>query len=294
MSGFRTLKMSQKKSYQPEIDQDSTSAPNLALVERYPSSQPALKSVHLDNLSHIREHSRYSPTGSRVHNAPFEGAPTASGGASSSAFVNEDNDSEIEDDTSAGGPTRMTRAERKRIWRKNLSAEKIARLRERDAFRKRVERQNMTPEKRRDLRTKDTARKAALRRERRMSGGLGNPPGQGHQGQPGTRRHERGSDSTTTTTTNTNTNTTIGNAKNNNHTNQHSERSQADNEVRRHSRHLHSTVGGSVGVGGRSGDSGGVAGGGGGGGSRDSQRFFKINQKRHEKKGKIPIESLLN
>lgn len=275
--------MSQKASYQPEIDQDSTSAPNLARFERHPSSQPALKSVHLHNLSHVRD--RYSPTSSRVHNAPFGGTATAAGGASSSGLVNEDNDSEIEGDA-AGGPTRMTRAERKRIWRKNLSAEKIARLRERDALRKRVERQNMTPEKRRDLRTKDTARKAALRRERRMSGGLENPPGQGHQGQPATSRHDRGSDSTTTIiTTTTNTTTTTNNI--NNHTNHHNERSPTNNEGRRHSRHLQAGSG--------SGGAGGGAGGSGGGGSgRESQRFFKSNDKKHEKKGKISIESLLN
>lgn len=62
-----------------------------------------------------------------------------------------------------------SRSERKRMWRKNLSADKLSKLRERDALRKRMERQNMSAEKRRDVRTKDTARKAALRRERRMN-----------------------------------------------------------------------------------------------------------------------------
>lgn len=273
--------MSQKASYQPDIDQDSTSAPNLARFERQPISQPALKSVHLHNLSRVLDNSRHTPPTSRVHNAPFGGTAAGVGGASSNGLVNDDNDSDLEGE-SGGGPTRITRAERKRIWRKNLSAEKIARLRERDAFRKRVERQNMTPEKRRDLRTKDTARKAALRRERRMSGGLGNPPGQGSQGQPATSRHDRDSDSTTTTTTNAASTT----ASNNHHTNHHNERSPTNNEGRRHSRHLQAGSGGGAGAG-AGGDSG-------GGGGRESQRFFRGNDKKHEKKGKISIESLLN
>lgn len=67
------------------------------------------------------------------------------------------------------GSIKMSRSERKRLWRKNLSSEKLAKLRERDALRKRVERMNMSAEKKRDLRTKDTARKAALRKERRLS-----------------------------------------------------------------------------------------------------------------------------
>lgn len=80
----------------------------------------------------------------------------------------------------AGNGAKMSRSERKRLWRKNLSAEKLAKLRERDALRKRVERMNMSAEKRRDLRTKDTARKAALRKERRMNESIGSPhPSQG-------------------------------------------------------------------------------------------------------------------
>lgn len=86
----------------------------------------------------------------------------------------EDNSSDEKDESGNG---KMSRSERKRMWRKNLSVDKLQKLRERDALRKRVERMNMSAEKRRDLRTKDTARKAALRRERRMTeGGTSAPP----------------------------------------------------------------------------------------------------------------------
>lgn len=90
---------------------------------------------------------------------------------------------------------KMSRSERKRLWRKNLSADKLAKLRERDALRKRVERQNMSAEKRRDLRTKDTARKAALRRERRMNESGGTEPASSDVGAggAGSTDHVRGS-----------------------------------------------------------------------------------------------------
>lgn len=60
-------------------------------------------------------------------------------------------------------------ADKKRSDRKYFSPEKLARVRERDAFRKRLERLNMSAEKRRDLRSKDRARKAAIRMQRKIT-----------------------------------------------------------------------------------------------------------------------------
>lgn len=60
-------------------------------------------------------------------------------------------------------------ADKKRSDRKYFSPEKLARVRERDAFRKRLERLNMSAEKRRDLRSKDRARKAAIRMQKKIT-----------------------------------------------------------------------------------------------------------------------------
>lgn len=60
-------------------------------------------------------------------------------------------------------------SDKKRSDRKYFSPEKLARVRERDAFRKRLERLNMSAEKRRDLRSKDRARKAAIRMQKKLS-----------------------------------------------------------------------------------------------------------------------------
>lgn len=100
--------------------------------------------------------------------------------------VNTENNrpNEAEDSRDGHDTGVIPRSERKRMWRKNLSAEKLAKLRERDAARKRMERQNMSAEKRKDVRTKDTARKAALRRERRLNE-RGNLQGGGDAGAAG-------------------------------------------------------------------------------------------------------------
>lgn len=60
------------------------------------------------------------------------------------------------------------RRERKRMWRKTLTGEKLDRLRERDALRKRTVRENMSQQERDAMKSKEAARKAELRREKRM------------------------------------------------------------------------------------------------------------------------------
>lgn len=127
---------------------DSCSTPNLARLRHSHNQSSSQKSVHLAP-SQPHHQASSSSHGTSHHHTP----------------VHENHISD--DDPNNGG--KMSRSERKRMWRKNLSADKLAKLRERDALRKRVERMNMSADKRRDLRTKDTARKAALRKERRMS-----------------------------------------------------------------------------------------------------------------------------
>lgn len=155
---------------------DSFSSPNLSRYRHGPQHSASYRgSTHLnssstryyDNLeTPSHHHHRYLR---QQHHQSHSQDPQASVAAQTSS-----------DDKEDGGGVKMSRSERKRMWRKNLSAEKLAKLRERDALRKRVERMNMSAEKRRDLRTKDTARKAALRRERRMSESVaGAAPGNG-------------------------------------------------------------------------------------------------------------------
>lgn len=144
-----------KANMDPACAFDSYSSPNLAR-HRHPHGQHVQKSIHIASSSQLR------------HNH-----------AVSSHDVVDSHDLLGPDDKDAHSSSKMSRSERKRMWRKNLSAEKLAKLRERDALRKRVERMNMSAEKRRDLRTKDTARKAALRKERRKGDASNGPPSSG-------------------------------------------------------------------------------------------------------------------
>lgn len=139
-----------KKEMESESTHDSFSSPNLTRHRQTGRHQ-----------TNYRPSGHLVPTPNRWedHRQPAD--------LSISSLTAQDNGTGDEKDDGSGG--KMSRSERKRMWRKNLSAEKLAKLRERDALRKRMERMNMSAEKRRDLRTKDTARKAALRRERRMS-----------------------------------------------------------------------------------------------------------------------------
>lgn len=158
------------------------------------SSQYYLESRSSPNLARLRQN-RESNNGRYNSNAQTSTVSTSHGSHRHlrSVHISPDYDSlnvfETSDQVEADKQTsdnrdgssssaKLSRSERKRLWRKNLSAEKLAKLRERDALRKRVERMNMSAEKRRDLRTKDTARKAALRKERRLTDSFSPGPSQ--------------------------------------------------------------------------------------------------------------------
>lgn len=158
------------------------------------SSHYFLESRSSPNLARLRQN-RDPNSGRYGSNAQTSTVPTSHGSHRHlrSVHISPDFDShnsiDVGDqqgpDKQSGDPrdgssntAKLSRSERKRLWRKNLSAEKLAKLRERDALRKRVERMNMSAEKRRDLRTKDTARKAALRKERRMTESFSPGPSQ--------------------------------------------------------------------------------------------------------------------
>lgn len=133
-----------------ESTHDSFSSPNLAR-----------------HRQGIRQTTNHRPSGHLISTPDRWDNHRRTADLSISSLTAQESGTGDEKDDGSGG--KMSRSERKRMWRKNLSAEKLSKLRERDALRKRMERMNMSAEKRRDLRTKDTARKAALRRERRMS-----------------------------------------------------------------------------------------------------------------------------
>lgn len=163
--------MSRTRKNQPDTALDSFSSPNLA-IRRFPNYHHNIdtssqhRSVHL-NPSRL-------PTHGPNHHYSSHQVPRTINHVQQERERNLLDHEPMEicrDDNNnvSPGSIKMSRSERKRLWRKNLSSEKLAKLRERDALRKRVERMNMSAEKRRDLRTKDTARKAALRKERRLS-----------------------------------------------------------------------------------------------------------------------------
>lgn len=164
--------MSRTRKNQPDTALDSFSSPNLA-IRRFPNYHHNFDT----NSQHRSVHLNPSRLPAQVSNHGYSShqAPQTVNHAQQERELNNLLDHEpmeiCRDDgnNASQGSIKMSRSERKRLWRKNLSSEKLAKLRERDALRKRVERMNMSAEKRRDLRTKDTARKAALRKERRLS-----------------------------------------------------------------------------------------------------------------------------
>lgn len=159
---------------------ETRSTPNLARLRAPPSSQASRQNAprhgHQSSAalaSHGRHHDQEDELQRQLRSIHLHPDPSHYEEEEERYFEQyEKEGSDGMDDSGGGGAgtdgsDKMSRSERKKLWRKNLSHEKLSKLRVRDARRKRLERVKMTDEKRRELRNKDTARKAALRAERR-------------------------------------------------------------------------------------------------------------------------------